>query len=151
MESVLVRHNLPVWLSCIIPGWGNVRPPPPTLPASIGYLCWWLEMWPLPVSCGVASLLYESALGAKQYAIFLINQNLNLPLRADLHSLTDDVDLWCVLCVLNTLLCWLVNLSPFIFPSVHLPSSSYFLSPVPTLLPPSFVRVSFLFCSCAPF
>lgn len=34
---------------------------------------------PTPVSSGVASPLYESALGAKQYApIFIINQNLNL-------------------------------------------------------------------------
>ena len=36
---------------------------------------------PTPVSSGVASLLYESALGAKQYApIFLINSNQNLNL-----------------------------------------------------------------------
>lgn len=34
---------------------------------------------PTPLASGIASLLYESALGAQQYAyIFVINQSLNL-------------------------------------------------------------------------
>lgn len=56
---------------------------------------------PTPVSSGVASLLYESALGAKQYApifFFLINQNLNLCLSVS--------DWWCLPEMLLSLLCF---------------------------------------------